>query len=381
MLPFLKLLEHRLSQQLNSAWYGQTAYLGIFGKTLSLFYEQLQGMHAHSRKLKAPPRECLANIPIISVGNLTVGGTGKTPIVQSLAQYCESLDLHCLIISRGYKGKNKNSLSAVQSADEGDEAYWLQSQLKQSWVVATPNRQEVLAQAKALYPRADVIILDDAFQTLYLPRDLDIVLIDGQKGVGNGCLLPAGPLREPIESLKRTHNLILTKAITQPVKAWAAQLAHRIDFKAPPLEAPFQVTEITQVATGQALADKTAPVFLISGIAHPKAFETLVANAIANPIQKHFCFSDHHNYSATEIAELATNLKKNPNAVVITTGKDWGKLQALGQLNPKQAYLLHYTPVMDWGQYFLNLSVEIPILKPLCPPKCATTHRPSVFSP
>ncbi|MHB8070261.1 MAG: tetraacyldisaccharide 4'-kinase, partial [Desulfobaccales bacterium] len=145
--------------------------------------------------------------PVISVGNLTVGGTGKTPIVACLAQLLQSQGKKVAILSRGYGGtaKGVTCISDGQGIYQkppqvGEEAYWLARALPGVAVYTAPARYAAgLAAWRDLQP--DFFVLDDGFQHFQLHRDLDVVLLDAEAPFGNGCLLPRGPLREPVATL------------------------------------------------------------------------------------------------------------------------------------------------------------------------------------
>jgi tetraacyldisaccharide 4'-kinase len=150
------------------------------------------------------------------VGNLTVGGTGKTPLVAWLAQHLAACGMRVAIVSRGYGGRARgvNRVTVHSRASEvGDEPLLL---AKRSQATGFIGRDRVAACKEAVRDRADIIISDDGLQHLALKRDCEIVVIDGQRGFGNGCLLPRGPLRERPGRLRRVNAVVVNGPVTRP---------------------------------------------------------------------------------------------------------------------------------------------------------------------
>ena len=159
-----------------------------------------------------------AAVPVISVGNLTVGGTGKTTIVSWLVRELQDRGWHPAVVSRGYLGRagrgplyvSRGQGPLVASDVSGDEPFLLASRLPGAVVVAGSDR--VLGSRAAIEAGADVVILDDGFQHMRLARDVDLVLLDAHNPFGNYRLLPAGTLREPVSELRRAHAVIITRS-------------------------------------------------------------------------------------------------------------------------------------------------------------------------
>src|SRR5689334_7549335 len=155
-------------------------------------------------------------VPVIVVGNLTVGGTGKTPLVAWLAQHLAACGMRVAIVSRGYGGRARgvNRVTVHSRASEvGDEPLLL---AKRSQATVFIGKDRVAAAKAAVADRADIVISDDGLQHLALKRDCEIVVIDGQRGFGNGCLLPRGPLRESPGRLRRVNAVVVNGALTRP---------------------------------------------------------------------------------------------------------------------------------------------------------------------
>lgn len=248
--------------------------------------------------------------PVISVGNLTTGGTGKTPVVIALARHFLNAGKRVVILSRGYGASNPQPYVRATSIAFGDEAALIQSQVPQAIVISGRNRAANAQQAIQDY-QPDVIILDDGYQYLKLHRDVNCLLVDGQLGFGNQHLLPAGPLREPLCQQKRADVILLTKTILPSIQQ---QFSHAAK---PVYTVPFHAisTPISESAT----------IFACCGIARPQSFlDTLAA---LNIHTKQFqAFSDHHPYTVSDIPGTVLN---NPDAVILTTEKDAIKLKAI----------------------------------------------------
>ena len=167
------------------------------------------------------------NACVISVGNITTGGVGKTPVVSEIAKYLIGKGKRVAIVSRGYGGKLSNKQINVISDGNtifydaklaGDEPYWLALNTKNSIVITSKNRYKASKYAIENF-NATHIILDDGFQHRKLKRDLDIVLIDSEKQFGNEKVLPAGPLRENFEAFKRINKIVVVSKNTNHEKA------------------------------------------------------------------------------------------------------------------------------------------------------------------
>ncbi len=283
---------------------------------------------------------------VISVGNIAVGGTGKTPVVKFLATYLQSMGLKVAILSRGYKRQSKGmvlvsdgtNLSAdVQQA--GDEPYFLAKTLPGVIIAVEADRYSA-GQYLSRHFKPDVILLDDAYQHRRIFRDLNIVLVDASRGLGNGHLLPAGFLREPVSSLKRAHLIWFTRAdqsnFLKPLEEKFRQI-----HPCPQITSSFAPVHLIHFSsqkkyTPTYLANKK--VVLFSGIANNSSFEKLILNLGAQ-IFYHWKFPDHHFYSPQQIAEIEVQRKKLKAEMVITTEKDGYRLTNLKAVSENFYYL------------------------------------------
>ena len=266
---------------------------------------------------------------VISIGNLTVGGTGKTPMTIYMAKLIKSLGYKVAIISRGYKGGAEktggivsNGHTVLMESDKaGDEPFMMASKLKDIPVVVGQNRFEAGCLAIQEF-NPDVIVLDDAFQHLNLKRDIDIVLLDCGRPFGNAHLLPRGILREPISALKRSDAFVLTRS--DSVSDYIRQaFMHKIENLAPgrPVFRSFHVPN--QTFTSDLLYGRRVVAF--SGLARNNDFRRTVENLKCDLID-FLEFSDHHKY--TEI-DLQTIIQSSINAqaeFILTTEKDYVRI-------------------------------------------------------
>lgn len=277
---------------------------------------------------------------VISIGNITAGGTGKTPMAQYVAERCRAWGFKTAIVSRGYGGTFEKDGGIVADGrtlcmrphESGDEPFLLASCLKTTPVLVGSKRYATgMLAVRAFQP--DVIVLDDAFQHLAVQRDLDIVLLDAAAPVGNGRLLPAGPLREPISALSRSDTLILTRADrrkqTPPrhnaFSAIGKPLFHC--FHHPYLAiAPETVSLPPHMPSDlQPLADHK--VFAFSGIARNHAFRETLAESgcmLADFLE----FPDHHHYSQHDLAQINSAAAHAGADCIVTTEKDWVRLDS-----------------------------------------------------
>ena len=280
------------------------------------------------------------NAYVISVGNMTTGGVGKTPVVSEIAKYLVNLGQRVAIVSRGYGGKLDNSkinmisdgtsvyFDAVQA---GDEPYWLAENTQGAYVFTCRNRYLAAKMAVEKFG-IQVIILDDGFQHRKLPRDLDIVLMDSVKGFGNEHLLPAGPLREGPEALERIDKLVV---VSKSVKHETAERVAKIMQKRLNIPTSVCYTEpdyVYNIKTGQRLMEGLA-VTAMCAIGQPQQFYDFLSDY---QVVKTVTFDDHHQYAPIDIVDISGS--------IITTEKDAVKLARFDRDN---IYALKLKTVID----------------------------------
>ncbi|HEV2550536.1 MAG TPA: tetraacyldisaccharide 4'-kinase [Stellaceae bacterium] len=249
-----------------------------------------------------------APVPVVCVGNLVAGGAGKTPVSLSLARRLRERRWRVHILSRGYGGRSPGPLAvdpARHTADEvGDEPLLL-AEVAPCWVA--PDR--VAGAKAAIAAGAELLLLDDGFQNPTLAKDLSLVVIDGAYGLGNGRVLPAGPLREPLaRGLARADAIVLMGDDAAGVAALTASKPLCRARLVP--ENPGDVAGRTVVA--------------LAGIGRPEKFFTTLEEAGAR-IFRTYAFPDHHRYREDELARPLAEAE-GAGAMLITTTKDWVRL-------------------------------------------------------
>lgn len=273
---------------------------------------------------------------VISVGNITLGGTGKTPFVSLLAERIHKRGYRAAILSRGYKGRYKGPYSLVSDGERvlmdfhqaGDEPYWLATKLRGIPVIV--GKQRCLSGQHAIDRfRTEVVILDDGFQHLSLERDLNFLLIDSSCPLGNGRLFPRGILREPVDHISRADAIILTKTEGDDniliLKKNLAKLLEKI----PVFETYYQPEQIWVAGQERSLPPETLTgkkVLAFSGIARPDSFKRTLLKLGAN-IAAFETFPDHYEYKPADLELLQEETVKSGSENMVTTEKDLVRLK------------------------------------------------------
>ena len=294
---------------------------------------------------------------VVSIGNLTVGGTGKTACAELIARQLTDMSRRVAILSRGYGGARRdywlrwdghhlmvnpvpqaglpwcgvNGRSQAIRDDLADEPQLLARHLAGVPVVVGPRRDRTGAFACREFS-PDVVILDDGFQHRRLRRDCDIVLVHARMPFGGFALLPSGPMREPLQSVARAHVIIVTKAdealetigaLSERLRALNPDAALVTAVHAPSglvdvmTEQPLELSRLSGLSVG-----------LLSSIGDPLGFEATVERLHAT-IRWHRSFPDHHRYAASDWQEVAAQCRAARPEAIITTEKDWVRLQPL----------------------------------------------------
>jgi len=267
------------------------------------------------------------NAAVISIGNVTAGGTGKTPLVIWLCNLLGEKGVPCAILTRGYKAAQNSQLKTQSYIDEPAV---IAESCPNATVIINPNRVAGAREAIENF-NAKVLIMDDGFQHRRLARDLDIVAIDAACPFGYERLLPAGLLREPPTALKRAHAVVLTRC-DQVADADLTKLEHQLNAINPNMTIAASVhspvcvktAEGTQIKPEQ-LKGKNA--FAFCGIANPDAFFTTL-KALGLNLVGISPYNDHYHYNAGDIADICEAAKKLNANLVLTTQKDWTKISS-----------------------------------------------------
>lgn len=275
--------------------------------------------------------------PVISVGNITTGGTGKTPLVLWIARQLAERGQRVCVLTRGYGRKNSHERIVVSNGSQlvsdvehaGDEPLMMAEALRGLAIVVCDADRVSGANWVLNNLGADVFVLDDGFQNLRIDRDLDIVIIDATNPWGNGWLLPAGMLREPISSLSRADCIILTRAFDPEYAGLNKSLKQKT--AAPVLNSRMVIRRVRSLDSAEnplgVDSVRNQPIAAFCGIGNPNAFfEQLRGEGF--DLRHTEAFRDHHKYSQADIDRLSQRVDDGAQAL-ITTAKDAVKLRSL----------------------------------------------------
>ena len=293
-------------------WHGPASLNSHLLKPLAALYGAVAAKRLRHKGLNA-------GIPVLCVGNYNVGGTGKTPTVLALAKLLRELGETPVVLSRGYGGELRGPVRVDPvrhaASDVGDEPLMLAGTMP---VVVSRKRAEGVPLARA--HGATVILMDDGFQNPSIVKDASLIVIDSERGLGNGKVFPAGPLRAPLQpQLARTDALIIVGNGSA-----AASVAAEIAAQGKPVLSAHLKPDEAQVAQ---LRGKRVLAF--AGIGDPtRFFNTLRASGIEVAGQR--AFADHHAYSQAEIESLIAEAKRE-TLTLVTTEKDLARLRDWSQ--------------------------------------------------
>ncbi len=269
---------------------------------------------------------------VVSVGNIVVGGVGKTPLVRLLAAGLKKRGRRVAILSRGY-GTQSNAdktprlatdgKTVLLSAKEaGDEPAMLARELDGVVIFSSPDRARAGKTAVERFG-VDLLILDDGFQHRKLSRDADILLLDGARPFGNGRLLPAGQLREPAKNIRRAQLIIPTRCETTPPSE-TMEMIRRFNRDATIITAKYEAVRLRGISDNSSEDInflKGKRVLAFSGIARPDDFEKTLLE-LGAALVFHRIFPDHHYFDTKEIGEIIDQAKRANAEAIVTTAKD-----------------------------------------------------------
>ncbi|MBO7342420.1 MAG: tetraacyldisaccharide 4'-kinase [Alistipes sp.] len=286
-------------------------------------------------------------VPIICVGNITVGGTGKTPTAEMIVGYMQS-HYKVALLSRGYGRRTKGYLEVKTSSsyrDVGDEPLQIKLKYPDALVVVCEKRVEAMERIMREHPEINLVVMDDGFQHRHVEARINVVIVDSTRPYYEDDFLPAGTLRDKVSSLDRAHYFIVTKcpADMQPIaqRMWRKEL-HKI---------AYQKVYFTRVVPTKAVSLFQTPnvlnygdqVIAMSGIGNPKAFVAGVRKQY--DVKAKLNFSDHHVYSVSDIERIVALLEKYPQAMLLTTEKDAVKLRRSRRVPDIMRERLFYQPL------------------------------------
>ena len=300
-----------LAEKLQRAWYQGSRWLVLL-KPLSWLVSAV----ARRRLRVFRRREARPPVPVLVVGNVTVGGTGKTPLVISLCERLQARGLRVVVISRGYGG-NPPSLPWLVQPDQsaalsGDEPLMIARRTGVPVIVA-PKRVDALDMAVREHD-AEVVISDDGLQHYALPRSAEIIVLDAQRMLGNGACLPAGPLREPAQRLNEVDWVVVNGQPDKPVPEGAVVMTLHLD-------------DPVNLLTGERLPiedfiARFPLVDALAGIGNPQRFFASL-QSLGLVVREHG-FADHHAFTAEDFAAFGS-------APVLMTEKDAVKCAAFAE--------------------------------------------------
>jgi tetraacyldisaccharide 4'-kinase len=306
---------------------------------------------------------------VLSIGNLTVGGTGKTPAVCMVAEWARKQGYRPAVLSRGYGGRHAQKVLevcdehgvATTPVESGDEPYLLATRLQGIPVIVSKSRYQAGLLAREKHG-TDFYILDDGFQHLALERNLDLVFMDAASPFGNGHLLPWGPLREPTAHLHRANAFVFTRS--EKGNAETGQNLMRSlkrEFPGKPL---FESHHVPEKVIFPARDKDHGPEFLhrkrviaFAGIARPDAFRHTLRVLGAEPVAFK-AFRDHHPYTGKEIRHLNEEKERLQADCLVTTEKDWVRLKDLGIQLLDLAFLSIRFELLGESETFFNMIKE-----------------------
>ena len=341
----------------------------FIARPASLVYRAVSALHraTYDRGWRRTQR---LPVPVVSVGNLEVGGTGKTPAVAALAQAALRAGLRPAILTRGYGGSGRagvlrngawmggapaaatsrsggDAASSSGAPDAGDEPLLLSRALPAVPVVVGKRRAENARALLAAGEQVDLFLLDDGFQHRALARDRDLVLLDARRPFANGRMLPAGPLREAPGALRRAHRILLTGAPPdEPLDAGTARLLDRVAPEAPRTRAWIEARGLSSLGDPCARPPELRglAVHAVAGIARPERFRASLEREGASVVEWSV-FRDHHRFTAAEARGLERTAH-DAGHVLVTTAKDAMRLAPLR------------APGSAWWVFSIALEVE-----------------------
>lgn len=293
-----------IAARLQQVWYGERRP-GPFLTALEYLYASMHHRAQRRRYARRPPG--LVGTPIVVVGNLVAGGAGKTPLVIALCEALLAAGMRPGVISRGYGRRSRRAMGVLATSDAdlvGDEPLLIARSCPVP-VRVDANRE---AAAKILFSGGvDVVVSDDGLQRASLPRALEICVVDGQRGFGNGRMLPAGPLRDPLDRLEQVNWLVRNGPGQQDLPA--------------AVEMTLEPGEFRSLSDGRRMGAgamrnylKGRTVHTVAGIAHPQRFHDTVRGLLPGIGLQPHDFRDHYRYAATDFDSL--------KGVILMTEKD-----------------------------------------------------------
>ena len=297
------------------------------------------------------------HVPVISVGNITVGGTGKTPHVEYLVRLLKER-FHLAVLSRGYKRKTSGYLLADEHStlrDIGDEPLQMKQKFPDISVAVDKKRVRGIQRLADSNSQLDVVLLDDAFQHRYVKPGINILLVDYHRLIIYDKLLPAGRLREPLKGKDRADLVIITKCPKdlKPMefrvirKAMNLYPYQHLYFTTLDYNQPYPITAGSSTPSSTVALPPASHILLLTGIASPRQMEEDIKSIIdKDSTITPLTFSDHHNFSRKDVDRINNSFASLPHPrLIITTEKDATRLNAAKGLSDDVRQHLFVLPV------------------------------------
>ncbi len=319
--------------------------LFLAGRIFSPIYSVLMSVRAGCYR-HGMFRTARVNVPVISIGNISMGGTGKTPHVMALCRFLKDRAIKPAVVTRGYGGKAGKGPLVVSDGrsvctdarTSGDEAFMMASEMPGTVIVAGSDRYGGARRAASL--GAEVIVLDDGFQHMALHRDMDVVLLPASSPFDH--VFPGGTFREPVSALSRASSIIVTGCEEghHPILEHIRTKLSRMGISAPVFTSHTRVRGLEPLAS-KALSwqkdiptrDKSCPVFAFCGIGTPESFIRSIHNGTESgqnlQVVEHLFFRDHHEYTKDDIHMLFKKARAAGAKALITTSKDAVKISGI----------------------------------------------------
>ncbi len=301
--------------------------------------------------------------PVISVGNITIGGTGKTPFVAYLCRYFLEKGNTIAIVSRGYGGKKSGSDVLIVSDESGrslcsaqecgDEPFLLARTLEKVPVLISTKRSRAIEKATQLFD-PDIVVLDDGYQHRGVHRDIDILLIDATDPFGNYRLLPSGTLREPIQNLKRAHIIVITRAKKGEEFLTLQRIIKTHNMNALVFQSGHSLLRFVEEGSGTIMLPgelNGKKIFAFCAIGNPDVF-TMDLERLGAEIVGHSFFRDHHRYSRDDMKKIKGEAMSAGAQIIVTTHKDIINIGKSGNLRLPLYYAELQTVVHESEQFF-----------------------------
>ncbi|MDO4758258.1 MAG: tetraacyldisaccharide 4'-kinase [Rikenellaceae bacterium] len=290
------------------------------------------------------------DIPIICIGNITVGGTGKTPMAELLINFLKRSH-NVALLSRGYGRRTKGYREVTIDAhyrDVGDEPLQIKRKFPDTVVVVCEKRVEGIKRVRAEHPEVNLIVMDDGFQHRYVQPKINVLMVDSTRPIQNDKMLPAGTLRDQPEQLYRAHYFVVTKCpekmapidrriLRKVLIKYAYQRIYFTRFES------FTPQPVFQNEADMVPLIQRGKIIALSGIGNPKPFLQTLSEKYR--IVDEVTLKDHHVYRVRDIQNLEQLLRKNPGAVIVTTEKDAVKMGRSEKIPALVRRSLYYMPI------------------------------------